>query len=193
MTTPSKSERTRVRILDAASRLFAASSFDRVSIRAIAREAGVDSALVHHYFGTKDDLFTEVLSHAATPAELLGKVAARPADDWGAELLRTGLRLLESPAGPALRAMLRSGISSHPALLRTFVEGQLMSRIGGMLSVPEEERRRRAVLVGSQFVGLFVARYVVRIEPLASMAPEEIVTAIGPTIQRYLTGDISGG
>lgn len=186
----SKSERTRRRILDAASALFAAKSFDGVSIRAIAREAGVDAALVHHYFGPKEALFEEVLSAAVTPAKFQEEVLASPADDVGEKLVRGALTRMESPAGPALRAMIRSGITSHQDLLRRFVQGQLLSRVGSLIEGTPEVRERRAVLAGSQMIGLFVARYLVKVEPLASMEREEVVRMVGPTISRYLTGEL---
>lgn len=191
----SKSERTRGRILEAASALFAKKSFDGVSLRAIAREAGVDPALVHHYFGSKDQLFEEVLSHGASPDSLIEHVTAGPRQDWGAELVRSALALMDSPAGPALRAVMRSGIGSHPELLRRFVGDRILNRLTHHLEGSPQERAKRAVLVGSQFVGLFVARYLVAVEPLASMPGEEVVAVVGPTVQRYLTGplDLSDG
>ncbi|GAB3817701.1 TetR family transcriptional regulator [Tessaracoccus terricola] len=186
----SKSERTRSRILEVASALFARKSFDGVSLRAIAREAGVDAALVHHYFGSKDQLFEEVLSHGASPNSLVEHVTALPREDWGAELVRSALALMDSPAGPAMRAVLRSGISSHPDLLRRFVGDRILGRLTQHLDGSPQERAQRAVLAGSQFVGLFVARYLVAVEPLASMPAEEVVANVGPTIQRYLTGPL---
>lgn len=187
---PSKSEQTRRRILEAASTLFAAKSFDGVSMRAIARRADVDPALIHHYFGSKDELFGEVLSDGASPEVLFRSVFTHPREVWGTELVREALALMESPAGPALRAVMRSGISSHPDLLRHFVGNRLLNHLTPHLAGPREERARRAVLVGSQFVGLFVARYLVRVEPLASMSREDLVRWVGPTIQRYLTGPL---
>lgn len=187
---PAKSELTRARILDAAVSLFAAKSFDGVSMRAIAREAGVDPALIHHYFGSKDDLFEEVLSHGASPDALIERVAARPRQEWGVELARAALGLMESPAGPALRAVMRSGIASHPELLRRFVGDRILRLLVQHLEGSPEERAQRAVLVGSQFVGIFVAKYLVRVEPLASMPREEVVQLVAPTIQRYLTGPL---
>lgn len=187
---PSKAERTKRRILEAAAELFGAKSFDGVSMRAIARAADVDPALIHHYFGSKDDLFEAVLAHGASPDDLVADVTRRPPEEWGEELVRRALALMDSPAGPALRALLRSGIASHPELLRTVITRQVVTRIVDRLDGPLEGRRKRAVLVGSQFVGLYVARYLVRIEPLASMPADEVVRLVGPTIQRYLTGDL---
>lgn len=187
---PSKSEQTRRRILAEAATLFAAKSFDGVSMRAIARQADVDPALVHHYFGSKDELFEEVLSQGASPEALFGAVTSRPRENWGTELVREAIKMMESPAGPALRAVMRSGISSHPDLLRHFVGSRILSHLSEHLEGTAEERAKRAVLVGSQFVGLFVARYLVKVEPLASMPREEVVRSVGPTIQRYLTGSL---
>lgn len=190
MTRARKSDLTRNRILEAASGLFAAKSFDGVSIRAIARRAEVDPALVHHYFGTKDDLFNEVLSHAASPGTVFEQFVGKSPEALGAEILRTALGLIESPAGPALKALMRSGISSHPELLQRFVTKQLIGRVIPLLDVPEDERALRATLAGSQFVGLFVARYLVKVEPLASLSREEVVRLVAPNVQRYLTGEL---
>jgi AcrR family transcriptional regulator len=188
--TPSKSEITKTRILETATRLFAEKSFESVSVRSIARVARVDPALIHHYFGSKNDLFSVVLSHAAAPDEHLGEIASAQLNQLGEELVRAALKMLESPAGAAVQAMIRSGISSHPKLLKAFIEQRFLRKISDMLPGPEHERRQRTALAGTQFAGLLIARYVVKIEPLASMDREEVITAVAPNIQRYLTGDI---
>src|SRR5690606_19156699 len=134
--------------------------------------------------------FDEVLSRGASPDSLIERVTSFPRHEWGEELVRAALGLMESPAGPALRAVMRSGIASHPDLLRRFVGDRILRLLVGHLDGPPEQRAKRAVLVGSQFVGIFVAKYLVRMEPMASMPREEVVQLVGPTIQRYLTGEL---
>ena len=98
----SKSERTKLRIQQAAAKLFASRSFETVSTRAIAKEAGVDAALIHHYFGSKEGLFQAVLNAAIRPEQLEALVVSESPDDWGRQLVRAADKVWTSPAAPAL-------------------------------------------------------------------------------------------
>jgi AcrR family transcriptional regulator len=162
---------TRRSILDAAREVFADKGFDGASIRAIAGEAKVDPALVHHYFGTKDKLF---LASMNMP------------------LVRLVLSVWDSPAGTAAVALFRSAMSNEwtARLLREFVVTQVLRRAIRELGLPGEEAGLRSALVASQIAGLAVTRYVLKIEPVASADPETLVRAIGPNVQRYLTGEL---
>ena len=103
----SKSERTKLRIQQAAAKLFASRSFETVSTRAIAKEAGVDAALIHHYFGSKEGLFQAVLNAAIRPEQLEALVVSESPDDWGRQLVRAADKVWTSPAAPALKAVVR--------------------------------------------------------------------------------------
>ena len=183
---------TRQSILDAARAVFADKGFDGASIRAIAGEAKVDPALVHHYFGTKDKLFLESMSMPLNPAELVPKALSGPREEAGERLVRLVLHVWDSPAGTAAVALLRSAMSNEwtARLLREFVLTQVLRRAIRELGLPEEEAGLRTALVASQMGGLALARYVLKIEPVASADPETLVRAIGPNVQRYMTGDL---
>lgn len=187
-----KSAATRAKILAAATKRFSDKSFDAVSVRSIARNAGVDQSLIHHYFGSKEELFDAVLGATINPDAFDLELSPDDSDSWGAELVRAGERAWTSAAGPAMIALVRHSIGGNSALLRTFITTRLITRLATHARGDEAERRVRASAVGSQMVGLMIARHVVRIEPLASLEVEDVVRLYGPTIQRYLTGEIEG-
>ncbi|OKI75114.1 TetR/AcrR family transcriptional regulator [Micromonospora sp. CB01531] len=183
---------TREAILDAARTAFAERGFDGASIRAIAAAAQVDPALVHHYFGTKDQLFLAAMNAPFDPRELLPKVFAGDRDRVGERLVRLFLGLWDSPAGTAGVALLRSALSNEwtARLLREFLTTQVLRRVLDNLDVDPAELPLRGSLVASQLIGLAMMRYVIRLEPVASAAPAALVATIGPTVQRYLTGPL---
>ncbi len=182
---------TRGAILRAARTSFAESGYAGTSIRAVASSAGVDSALVHHYFGTKDDLFLAALEMPVDPRVVLAGVAEGDLDGVAERLLRAFLGVWEDPqARLPLLALVRSGLAGAPG--RTIVETAQKRLVfgthGQVLDIDEPERRMS--LVASQMVGLIVARYLLLLEPLASMTPDEVTAWVAPTIQRYLTGPL---
>jgi AcrR family transcriptional regulator len=185
---------TRERIAEAARHLFAERGFDRTSVRAVAAEAGVDPALVHHYFGTKQRLFIEAVDFPIDAAAAIGTLSAGAIDDAGQRLVRFALRLWDDPVVlPRLLGVLRSAVTD-PEAARML--GTLFTRQGPVQLVRAlgaDQPDLRAELVGTQLVGLAVARHVLRVEPLASADHETIVAAIGPTMQRYLVGDLGTG
>jgi AcrR family transcriptional regulator len=182
---------TRDRIADAARRLFAERGFDRTSIRAIAAEAGVDPALVHHYFGTKQRLFIEAVDFPIDAVRALESLAVDDVTHVGERLVRFALQLWDDPVVlPRLLSVLRSAVTDPEAAQ---LLGQLFTRQGPVQlvhAIDADQPDLRAELVGTQLVGLAVARHVLRLEPLASADHETIVAAVGPTMQRYLTGDL---
>jgi AcrR family transcriptional regulator len=184
---------TRQAILGAARTAFAERGFDAASIRAIAAAAQVDPALVHHYFGSKDQLFLAAMQAPVDPGELLPKVLAGDREGIGERLVRTFLGVWDSPAGTAGVALLRSALSNEwtARLLREFLVSQVLRKVLDQLDVDPAELPLRGSLVASQMIGLAMMRHVVRLEPVASAAPETLVAAVGPTVQRYLTGDLA--
>lgn len=183
---------TREAILDAARTAFAERGFDAASIRAIAGTAEVDPALVHHYFGSKDQLFLAAMNFPVDPGQLVPKVLAGDRDAVGERLVRTFLGIWDSPVGGAAQALLRSAVSNEwtARLLREFVTTQVLRRVLENLDVDPAELPLRGSLVATQMIGLAMMRHVVRLEPVASADPETLVAMIGPTIQRYLTGPL---
>jgi AcrR family transcriptional regulator len=179
-------------VLAAARTAFAERGFDGASIRVIAGDAGVDPALVHHYFGSKDKLFLAAVQAPADPEELLPEVLAGGTAELGANVVRLLLRIWDGPARAAGLALLRSAVSNEwtARLLREFLVAQVLRRVVGTLDLPAAEAEARGSLVASQLLGVVMARYVLEVQPLASMAPADLVAAVGPTVQRYLTGDV---
>ena len=155
--------------------------------------AQVDPALVHHYFGSKDRLFLAAMHAPVDPGELLPRVLAGDREGLGERLVRTFLGVWDSPAGTAGVALLRSAVSNEwtARLLREFLVTQVLRRLLDQLDVDPAELPLRGSLVASPISWLAVMRHVVRLEPVASAAPETLVAAIGPTVQRYLTGDLA--
>ena len=183
---------TRDRIADAARRLFAERGFDRTSIRAIAAEAGVDPALVHHYFGTKQRLFIEAVDF---PIDAVRAIESLAVDDdvahVGERLVRFALQLWDDPGVlPRLLGVLRSAVTDPDAAKLLSALFTRQGPVQLVYAIGADQPDLRAELVGTQLVGLAVARHVLRLEPLASADHETIVAAVGPTMQRYLTGDL---
>ncbi|MGW2475239.1 TetR/AcrR family transcriptional regulator [Streptomyces sp. NPDC001665] len=178
----------RTRILEAARTEFAERGYDKTSVRGIARAAGVDSALVHHYFGTKDEVFAAAIELSFEPALLVPAVLEGDTDDVGERLARAFIGIWEDPKARApLLAVLRSALTHEAAakVLRTFVLRRLLERVAAGLDIPEATLR--AELAASHMVGIAILRYVLGAEPLASAPPEKIVAMVAPTLQRYLT------
>lgn len=160
-------------------------------MRAVAGAAGVDVALVSYYFGNKDALFAATMHVPRRPRELIDAAFEEGAEQAGPRLVRMFLDLWEDPAsGPALLAMFRSAASHEPSrrALSDFASKAIVGRYAAHL--PDRSHDRSA-LAASQLVGVALLRYVIRVEPMASMSPEAVVRAVGPTVQHYLTGDIT--
>lgn len=179
---------TKAAILAAARERFAAVGFAGTTIRAIATDAGVDAALVHHYFGAKEDLFVAALALPVDPREVIGAAVAGPAEEAAEKLIRTFLTVWDDPGfQPALLATVRRIL--EPGGDRLIREGFLpvvLIPIGEQLGIDRPDLRMP--LVASQLIGLIVARYVVRMEPIASLDVDRLVGIYAPTVQRYLTG-----
>lgn len=184
---------TREAILAAARKAFAERGFDHASIRGIATSAGVDPALVHHYFKSKDKLFLAALDVPFDPAELLPRVLAGGPDGLGQRMIGLFLSVWDSPAGAAGVALLRSVVSSEWAarMMREFVLTQVLRRALAQLPIAPDEAPLRSALVASQIAGLAMMRYVVKLEPLASAPPHVVAATVGPTLQRYLFGELT--
>jgi AcrR family transcriptional regulator len=185
---------TKAAILEAAREQFAEKGFDKAAIRAIAARAGVDPALVHHYFGTKEKLFLASMNAPINPGELIPQALDGPREEAGQRLVRLVLSVWDSPAGAAALGMFRSALSNEwtARLLREFVITQILRRAVAEIAVDPAEAPLRAALLATQIAGLLTARYVLKIEPLASESPEVIVAAMAPNVQRFLTEPLPG-
>jgi AcrR family transcriptional regulator len=180
--------RTRDAIAAAAATLFAELGFDRTSVRAVAREAGVDPALVTHYFGSKQRLFVEVSRLPIEPEAIVAQVTAGERDGVGRRLAGLVLDVLETPQGRERMTALVRAAASEPAAaaaLRSLIEQGVVGPIARALGSDRPELR--ATFAGSQVVGVVMARYVVGVEPLASAPADEVARTIAPVLQHYLT------
>jgi AcrR family transcriptional regulator len=181
---------TRGEILAAARGSFAEHGFDRTTIRAVAAEAGVDPALVHHYFGNKEDLFLAALEIPVDPRTLIPQVFEPGLDGAGERLLRTFLGVWDRPENnQALVAFVRTAFVADEAaeLLRNGIARVVLRAVTPLLR-PVGDAEVRATLVASQLAGLIMTRYVLRIDPLASLPAETLVAWIAPNMQRYVNG-----
>jgi AcrR family transcriptional regulator len=181
---------TRSEILAVARRQFTANGYDGTTIRGIAADAGVDPALVHHYFGAKDDLFIAALDLPVNPADVIPGLVAEGVDGLGERMVRTMVTVWDSsdvnPVLMLLRSVAAGGITTRP--MHDFLRRNVLWPLITALDMPDGELR--ASLAASQFTGLALVRYVIRLEPLASASPADVARLIGPNVQRYLTGDL---
>ena len=195
MTSPARGRRpgspdTRAAILEAARALFASGGLSGTSVRAVAAKAGVDPALVHHYFGSKDDLFVAALQLPFDFREVVVPVLAEGPDGAAERLLPVCLSIWDDPdLQTPLLALARSLTDpSSKELMRDGFLKVVIGPIGVALGIDEPERRMP--LVASQMMGLIFMRYLLQVEPIASMPAAELVATYAPTIQRYLTGPL---
>ena len=177
---------TREAIAEAARRQFADLGYDRATLRGIAGEAGVDAALVVRFYGSKDALFREVMALPPAVAEAMAALADGPSATVGRRLAEVIVGMLENPRSRSVVIGRIRSASSHPdaaALVRETVTRDI-GRLAAALT--DDQPETRAVLVGSQVVGLALARHVVQVEPLASLPATDVIDYIAPTLQHYL-------
>jgi AcrR family transcriptional regulator len=178
-------------ILRAARLKFAELGYERTTVRGIAREAQVDAALVHHFFRSKEGVFAAAVHEAVRPMELMPAVLAGDPATLGERLLTTVLGLWESAERhEALLAVIRSAVSHETAaaILREFLGREILGPLAQALAGPQGPLR--ATLLGSQLIGLVMARYIIRVEPLASASTRALIAVYAPVIQNSLTGDL---
>ncbi|HVW42715.1 MAG TPA: TetR family transcriptional regulator [Amycolatopsis sp.] len=177
---------TREQIVDAARRLFAEQGYDGATIRGIATEAGVNAALLHHFFGSKQQLFVAAMNFPINPAAQLPLLLSGPPDEIGERVARLFLGVWADPAGRApFLALLRSVASNEQAatMMRQFMMRTVLIRLAEERGVP----RLRVAAAAAQMIGLVMLRYVVQAPPLVDATDDEIVELIAPVLQRYLT------
>ena len=183
---------TREAILAAARVAFADKGYDGASIRLIAGGAGVDPALIHHYFGTKEQLFLDALQAPIDPAKVLPAILAGGVDGIGERIVLTMLGVWDSPAGGPAVALVRSAVTNEliAKMMKQFVVNRVLKKIAKDLEIDPTEGPLRASLVATQIGGVIMMRYILKIEPVASLPPATVAALIGPTIQRYITGTL---
>ncbi len=180
---------TREAILAAARRAFGAGGYAGTTIRGVAREAGVDPALVHHYFGTKEGLFAASLELPVEPAVLVAGVLAEGTDGLGERLVRSFLGVWDGTPGQGpMLALLRSAVTDEHAAasLRDFLSRVVLLPLAQAFG--PQDAPVRAALAASQMVGLAMTRYVLRLEPVATAGADVLAPTLGAVVQAHLSG-----
>ena len=194
-----KGRATRERILAAARQAFANGGYAAVSVRSIASEAGVDQSLVHHYFGTKKDLFLAAMDVPFDPMEHMGgaleKLSDGTLEDLGEAVVRGILAVFASPHGRDYVAVMRARMAPGGPVesVAGFLTEEVYSLAAWLLDDPPGTGALRTDLAASQVIGLIVARYVLRLQPLADLDDEQVVAHYAPVLQRYMTGPLPPG
>lgn len=182
---------TRGAIVAAARAEFAERGYEAASMRAVARRAGVDPALVRHYFADKGELFAvSMLPASARPDEVVGRVLGPGIDGAGQRLITEVLVLWGGDGGVGFRAAVGAMTAGdeRPRALVAYLARSVFERV--MSALPPAEATLRMNLAASQVMGVLAVRHVLRIEPVASMPVDELAALVGPTIDRYLTGPL---
>jgi AcrR family transcriptional regulator len=190
---------TKAAIGEAARAQFADLGYHGATIRGIAAAADVDPALIHHYYGTKEALFADAMRLPVVPSEMLtAALANRPAGSGlGAHLVRTALTLWESAeVNDTFLGLLRSAVTSEQAsvMLREFIADTILVTVAKATGLDKQwsaaEAEFRATLVATQMLGLALTRLVLGLPGVAEVSVDELAAAVGPAVDRYLTGDI---
>lgn len=176
---------TRGRIVVAARAEFAESGFDSVSVRAIASRAGVNAAMINHYFGGKAGLFREVVALPIDPAQVLADVVPGPREQLGRRLVLGVLGVWENPdTRAAMLALYRSGLADPARFrpIREYLAGEVLAGLAG----PGDQGRRDAALLMSHLLGLVMGRYVLALPELCAPSVEQLADRVGPVLQQYI-------
>lgn len=188
---------SREHILEAATTQFGEHGYQSTTIRKIGEAAGVDAKLVHYYFGTKEDLFAEVIATTFRSRgfpDLLLDRSEESTETPGTRYLQAILTTLEDPrVGPAFIGLAR-GLGTHEEsrrILLRFIEEELLGRLAPRIG--DGDGHQRLALAGSQLLGIVFARYILKVPPLTMLTVDELARAVGPTIDRYLTDSLDLG
>ncbi|HWM05329.1 MAG TPA: TetR family transcriptional regulator [Actinophytocola sp.] len=183
---------TRAALVDAARTVFIEQGYDGATVRAIAARAGVDAAMVNHWFGGKEGLFAEaVLKLPFNPRDVADLLLQGSVENLGERIARTFLTTWDTTGGGVFTALVRSVTSHDQAghVLRDFLVKHIVERV--LRTTGTDDVEFRATLIATQLVGMGMIRYVAQFEPLASTDIDTMVAAVGPTLQRYISGPIS--
>ena len=183
---PGDASVTRTEILDAARATFAESGYESATMRRIAATAGVDVALISHHFGNKEQLFVAVHDLPINPSEIAGVFGGASQGDVGERIARFTLTMLATDDSSAISLMRAASTNANAALmLRGFIDRTLIDPIAEMIDA--QDARERVALVASHLLGVLFARHIVAVPELVEASIDELVEAIGPVLQRYIT------
>lgn len=182
---PGDPEVTKRSILAAAREVFSELGFDRATMREIASRADVDPALIHHHFGTKQDLFAAAHEFPFNPAQSLHQVETLPREERAEAIARLYLNILGAPGSPVL-SLLRAAATNEAAaaMLREFITSILLDNAPRLIDFPDA--RLRIAMLGSHIMGLVLARSVIELPDVADADSEVLVGILVPMIERYL-------
>lgn len=183
---------TRAEILAAARAAFARGGLAGTTVRSVAEAAGVDSALVHHYFGTKQQLYLAALAIPVDPEFVRAPLREAPLDVAARTLLGALLPMWDGPLREIGVAVVRTnlGAGGEPAIVRGFLMELVLAELVDRIDAEYGDGPVRANLMIAQVLGLLVSRYVVGFEPLASLAVDEVVDLAAPPLQQVITGPL---
>lgn len=185
-------EDTRAALVEAARAVFAEQGYQGATVRTIAARAGVDAAMVNHWFGGKQGLFAAAIELPFDPTELIDELVSGDVSTLAERVVRTFVTLWDTHEGRFATLMLSVASQDMAArMMADFFAGTLFGRVAKTVGADRPDVR--AALCGSQVVGLGFVRYVLRLEPIASADVEDLVALVAPTLQRYLTADLSVG
>jgi AcrR family transcriptional regulator len=171
--------------------MFARNGIGNTSIRSIAAAADVDAALVHHYFGTKEQLFAAAVHIPIDPMQVIGPMREVPIENLGLVLPSLLLPLWDSEMGSGFIATMRSLLAgSDVSLIRSIHQDVISVEVGSRVDTPPGSGRVRVQFVASQLVGVVMARYILELDPFKSLPVAQIAETIAPNLQHYLTGDL---
>ena len=182
----------RAEILAAARVEFVERGYEAASLRSVARRAGVDPGTVRHWFPDKAQLLTAMLGVVGIdPGAAVEQVASGPVESLGERLVEALLGLWDAYGGDTVRVVVPAVMSDAAlrGLLSQFIGAAILGPVVRALDVADAPLRTS--LVASQMAGLMMTRYLVPVEPLASMRPADVAALVGPNLQRYLTGDLA--
>ena len=188
---------TRAQILDAARAQFIEVGYRAATVRAIAAAVGVDPALISYFFGSKERLFGEAMALRANPAEIIAKQIAGPFDELPRRLLTVLLQTWDEPENrPALLVIAQTGTGPDgSALTRGFVEEVLAVPITERLlheGVAVDDARTCTALLITQLVGIIYARYVLAVDPVATIPRRDFIDCLTPALDAVVHTCISG-
>ncbi len=182
---------SRAKILSAARAEFALHGYSGATIRAIAKRAGCDAALVHHFFGTKERLFGEVMV-IPEARDYLPDILTDP-EHAGELIVRRFLETWEGGTNSRqiILGLLRTAVSGERSASRVREMAMRASLLPIIDATHIPDGALRTGLIGSHLVGLMITRHIIRLDGVAAASVDELVEAVAPTVQRYLYGDIS--
>ncbi|MDY5159627.1 TetR/AcrR family transcriptional regulator [Actinotignum urinale] len=185
-----KGEQTKDRILQVAQQQFAKYPYEQVTTRSIAAEAGIDAAMIHRYFGSKEGLFAAIVENGIQTENLSKQMAQIPLEHLGEAIIRYGIELWSSPQAKPLMALLRRTLAENPHAIYRVLFPRFEEIISQKSGFSPEEIRLRVGLCFSQMLGFILARYFIEVESIAELNAEQAVQIIAPVLQNYLTGPL---